>query len=232
VPERRWDFSSALKVDRFTLTKTASDLSPIPESHDGVIIFPAAHDPLTLPSILVPQIKHSKFQRFNALIKMKRTTMKHLLIAFLGLASLAGLTSCSEKVPAVSENSPANKEQAFLATFRQALEKNDSKTMDSLLLKEGTPAEVVEFYKMMMVVPEGTTIESVELVTPSAEAAAEYQQSMPMDGKNYKLPVTPTKQLVMIMKEKSANGSGSSKSSLPVVEKDGKFVIPLPVAVP
>jgi uncharacterized protein YcnI len=69
-------------------------------------------------------------------------------------------------------------------------------------------------------------IESVELLTPDAEASAEYQKTLPMpDGKNYKLPVTPTKRLVIKMKE----GTGSSKSTLPVVEQAGKFLIPLPV---
>ena len=162
---------------------------------------------------------------------MKRNTIHRLVVAVLGLCALTGLTNCSEKTPATGEKTPANKEQAFVATFRHALETNDSKTMDSLLMKEGTPAEVVEFYKMMMVVPAETKIESVELITPTAEAAAQYQQSMEMaDGKNYKLPITPTKQLVIIMKEGGASGSGTSKSSLPVAEKDGKLVIPLPVA--
>jgi hypothetical protein len=168
---------------------------------------------------------------------MKTTTMKSLLIALLSLSSLAGLTSCSEKATAASSKTAAtadkagdNKEQAFVAAFRAALEKNDKKTLDSFLLKDGTPAEVVEFFTMMMDLPAGLKIESIELVAPTAEEAAKYNQAMPMpDGKNYKLPITPTKQLVIIMKEQGPNGSGTSKSSLPVAEKDGKIVIPLPV---
>ena len=156
--------------------------------------------------------------------------MKHLLIAVLILAPLCGFTSCSDKKPSAAETAPANKEQDFIAAFRKALESKDSKMMDLLLLKDGTPAEVVEFYTMMMDVPAGVTIESLELVTPTAEETAKFQQSLPMpDGKNYKLPITPTKQLVMIMKETGAGSSGTSKSSLPVAEKDGKLVIPLPV---
>jgi hypothetical protein len=164
--------------------------------------------------------------------------MKHLLITILCLSTLAGLTSCSEKTasstekaPAVSDKTPADKEQAFVSTFRQALEKHDTKTIDSLLLMEGTPAEIVEFFKMMMDLPAGMKIESVELVTPSAEEAAKYDKAMEMpDGKNYKLPITPTKQLVIIMKEEASTGSSTSKSTLPVAEKGGKLVIPLPVA--
>lgn len=33
-----------------------------------------------------------------------------------------------------------DREKAFVATFRKALEEKDKKTMDSLLLKEDTPA--------------------------------------------------------------------------------------------
>jgi hypothetical protein len=168
---------------------------------------------------------------------MKNTTMKHLLIALLSLSSLAGLTSCSEKATAANgkaapttDKAAGSKEQAFVAAFRTALEKKDQKTLDSFLLKDGTPAEIVEFFTMMMDLPAGMKIESVELATPTAEEAAKYNKAMEMpDGKSYKLPVTPTKQLVIIMKEEGANGSGTSKSSLPVAEKDGKIVIPLPV---
>ena len=165
--------------------------------------------------------------------------MKHLTITVISLSIIAGLSSCEKAAtsagtaPAAAQKPSADKEQSFVAAFREALEKNDKKTMDSFLLKDGTPAEVVEFYTMMMEMPPGTKIESLELVTPTAEEAAKYNQAMPMpDGKNYKLPITPTKQLVIVMKEADANGSGTSKSSLPVAEKDGKIVIPLPVPAP
>ena len=163
---------------------------------------------------------------------MKLNLMKHILIALLSLSSIAGLTSCSQKATAApGEKVAANKEQEFLDTFRQALEKHDTKMIDSLLLKDKTPAEIVEFFTMMMELTPGMKIASVELVTPTAEEAAKFNKSMEMpDGKNYKLPIIPTKQLVIIMKEDSANGSGTSKSTLPVAEKDGKFIIPLPVA--
>jgi hypothetical protein len=163
--------------------------------------------------------------------------MKPLLISLLCLSSLAGLTSCSreaaafnEKAAAATSPAPAGKEQAFIAAFRGAIEKKDAKAMDSLMLKDGTPADVVEFFAMMLDLPAGMKIESVELVTPSAEDAEKYKEAMEMpDGKQYKLPIAPTKTLVLIMKEEGASGSGTSKSTLPVAEKDGKLIIPMPV---
>lgn len=169
-------------------------------------------------------------------IKKKITPVNHLLAGILTLSTIAGLTSCSEKATAstaqpstATATAPADKEQAFIAAIRVALEKRDIKAMDPLLLKDGTPAEVVAVFSSMLDLPASIKIGNVELLTPSAEEAAEYNQAIEMpDGKKYKLPITPTKTLVMMMKEEGAKGT--SKSTLPVAEKDGKLVIPFPVA--
>lgn len=168
---------------------------------------------------------------------MKIALLKNALLISLSLVTFSALTSCSEKAnatpatTAASAKASADLEKNFIAAFRQALEKHDTKTMDSLLLKDKTPADIVEFYTMMMDLPQGMKIESIELLVPSAEDAAKFNKAMEMpDGKKYKLPIKPTKQLVIVMKEESANGNSSSKSSLPVAEKDGKLIIPLPVA--
>ena len=163
--------------------------------------------------------------------------MKTNHILALSLCAIAALSSCSkntsastEKTAASSTSAPADQEQVFLTTFRKALEDKDQKTMESLMLKDETPAEIMEFFQMMLEVPAGVKVDSVELVTPSAEEAAKYNSAMEMpDGKKYKLPLIPTKQLVIMMKEGT---SGTSKSSLPVGEKDGKFVIPMPIPAP
>lgn len=168
---------------------------------------------------------------------MKTTTMKPLLISLLCLSSPAGFTGCSknasasgEKAATAAEKAPAGKEQAFLSTFRQAIEKHDSKLMDSLMLKDGTPAEVVEFFTMMLELPAGMKIERVDLAVPGAEETAKYKEAMEMpDGKSYRLPITPTRKLVLVLKED--NGNSTSTSSLPVAEKDGKLIIPMPVPV-
>ena len=171
---------------------------------------------------------------------MKTTPMNHLLAAILSLSTITGLTGCSgnatasaDKPSAAAAKDPASREQAFVAAFREAIEKKDTKALDSLMLKDRTPAEVVEFFTMMLDLPAGKKIESVNLVTPSAEEAAKYKEAMEMpDGNKYQLPVTPTKTLVLIMKEEGASGNGTSKSRLPVAEKDGKLIIPLPVPAP
>lgn len=49
------------------------------------------------------------------------------------------------------------------------------------------------------------------------------------DGKTYKMPIKPIKQLVVKMETKSESGSSSSTSKSPVAEKGGKLVIPVPV---
>ena len=101
--------------------------------------------------------------------------------------------------------------------------------LDAFLLTEGTPAEVVDFFKMMRDAPlEGKV--SVELKTPTPEQAAQFNQAMEMpDGKYYKLPITPSHQLVISSGTKEGESSSTSSSSFPVAQKDGKFVIPLPV---
>lgn len=71
---------------------------------------------------------------------------------------------------------------------------------------------------------------SVELKTPTPEQAAQFNQAMEMpDGKYYKLPITPSHQLVISSGTKEGESSSTSSSSFPVAQKDGKFVIPLPV---
>jgi hypothetical protein len=44
-----------------------------------------------------------------------------------------------------------------------------------------------------------------------------------------KLPLQPTKKLKITVEQKDANGSSSSTSESFIAEKDGKFVIPVPV---
>jgi hypothetical protein len=85
---------------------------------------------------------------------------------------------------------------------------------------------------MMQAVEPGAKIVSIELVKPSAQDEAKYNAPMPMpNGRQYKLPLKPVKQLVIKTETKDANGSSSSSSSSPVAEKDGKLVIPVPVPV-
>ena len=101
--------------------------------------------------------------------------------------------------------------------------------LDAFLSHEGTPGDVVEFFKMMRDASlEGKA--TVELKTPTAEEAAKFNQAMEMpDGKYYKLPITPSHQLVVSVETKEGESTSKSRSSFPVAQKDGKFIIPLPV---
>lgn len=159
--------------------------------------------------------------------------MKSTLIASFTAASMLLLcTACTENKDGgnAAAGSAASGEQAFLSAYRRALETADTKTLDSFLLADGTPAELVEFFKMMREVPAGTTLVDVKLEDPTAEDVAKFNEAMPMpDGKSYKLPIVPTRKLVVIMKTDSAESNGTSTSTLPIAEKDGKLIIPLPV---
>lgn len=124
-------------------------------------------------------------------------------------------------------------EKEFVDSYKTAMEAADKKTLTSFLYTVGAPPEIVEFFKMMvtMPLPPGSKITSVELVTPTPEEAAKLKEPKTMpDGKKFKLPLEPYKQLVITVESTGANGSGKGTSKMPVAEKDGKIVIPVPVA--
>ena len=121
-------------------------------------------------------------------------------------------------------------EKTFVDSYRKALETNDTKTLQSFLLSKGAAPEALEAYKMMQGVETGAKIVSVELEKFTAEEDARNSQAMPgPGGVNFKMPVKPFKKLVIKTETSNANGSSTSSSSVPVAEKDGKLVIPVPV---
>ena len=123
-------------------------------------------------------------------------------------------------------------EKAFTASYRKALEANDAKTLASFLLTDGATPDTVEFFKMMQAVEPGAKITSLELVKLEAADTQKFDEEMTMpDGKKYKLPVKPFKILVIKTQTKSADGSSTDESKVPVAEKGGKIVIPIPVPV-
>ncbi len=146
---------------------------------------------------------------------MKRSI---LLISTLALASFS-----------IHAATPAQ-EKAFVDSYRKALEAGDAKALEGFLYTTGATEETVGFFKMMQALEQGAKIVSIELVKPDTEEEAKLNQSMQMpDGKNYKMPLKITKQLVIKSETKSADGSSSGTSKSPVAEKDGKLVIPVPV---
>jgi hypothetical protein len=147
---------------------------------------------------------------------MKQTLTTLILAAGLVVGSIHAATPEQEK--------------AFVAAYKKAFEAKDEKALAGFLYTTGATEETIGFFKMMQTAEAGAPITSIELVTPSKEEAAKLNQPMEMpDGKKYKMPIAPTKQLVLVVEHKSADGSSKSTSKSPVAEKDGKLVIPVPV---
>ena len=86
------------------------------------------------------------------------------------------------------------------------------------------------FYKMMMTNGAGEKIAKIELVdlTPEETKKAAETQDGP-GGMKTKLPLQPTKKLKITVETKDGDNTSSSTSESFVAEKDGKFVIPVPV---
>ena len=160
--------------------------------------------------------------------------MKYIILALaFSVAVPPALTSCGKTsvVAAEAKTAAAGSQTAesFLAAYRKAHEGKDKAALDAFLYNEGTPAEVVEFFRMMRDASlEGKA--TIELKTPTVEEAAKFDKVMEMpDGKNYRLSIKPSHQLVVSTETKEGDSSSKSSSTFPVAQKEGKFVIPLPV---
>lgn len=143
----------------------------------------------------------------------------------ISLLLVAGLSGSS-----LLASSP-EQEKEFTDKYKTAFEANDSATLESFLYTKGADPTVLEFYKMMIGQGAGGKISKIELVELSADDAknAEKIQDGP-GGIKLKLPFKPTKKLKITVETKDSNGSSSSTSESFVAEKDGKLVIPVPVA--
>lgn len=123
-------------------------------------------------------------------------------------------------------------EKAFVESYKKAFEAKDTKALDAFLHTEGAAPDTIEFFKMMQSSDAGSKISSIELVTPSKEEIAKYSKPMEMGpGKKYKMPIAPTKQLIIVVEQKDGDNVSKVTSKKPVAEKNGKFVIPVPVPV-
>lgn len=127
---------------------------------------------------------------------------------------------------------PATPEQekAFVESYKKAFEAGDEKALAAFLYTKGAEVGTIGFFSMMQLAEAGKPVTSIELVTPTPEEAARYDKAMPMpDGGMFKMPVKPVKKLVIVIEEKSGDGSSKSTHSSPVAEIDGKLLIPVPV---
>jgi hypothetical protein len=121
-------------------------------------------------------------------------------------------------------------EKAFVDKYKTAFEAGDKATLESFLYTKGAHPKALEFYKMMQTEGSGSKIGKIELLDLSPEEAKEAEgiEEMP-DGSKTKFPLKPTKKLKISIETKNATSNSSSSSTCLVAEKDGKFVIPVPV---
>lgn len=121
-------------------------------------------------------------------------------------------------------------EKAFVDKYKAAFEAGDKATLESFLYTKGAHPKALEFYKMMQAEGSGSKIGKIELLDLSPEEAKEAEaiEEMP-DGQKTKFPLKPTKKLKISVETKNASSNSSSSSTWLVAEKDGKFVIPVPV---
>jgi hypothetical protein len=147
-----------------------------------------------------------------------------LVIAPLLIITCLGTTAVLAGTP--------EQEKAFTDKYKAAFEAKDSATLESFLYTKDANPMALGFYKMMMTEGAGGKISKIELVDLSPEDAkkAEATQEGP-GGMKTRLPLKPTKKLKITVETKDANGSSSSTNESFIAEKDGKFVIPVPVSV-
>jgi hypothetical protein len=121
-------------------------------------------------------------------------------------------------------------EKAFLDGYKAALESGDKARLESYLYTQGANPMALEFYKMMQSEKAEQKVSKIELVdlTPEDKKKAEEVMEGP-GGQKMKLSLKPTKKLKITSESKDANGSSSSSSENFVAEKDGKYVIPVPM---
>jgi hypothetical protein len=121
-------------------------------------------------------------------------------------------------------------EKAFVEAYRAAFEAKDEKALKSFLYTRGAHPLALEFYTMM--ITEGAGAKEAEITLENlkpgeAKAAASVQEGP--DGAPVRMPLKPTKRLVIQVTTKNGVHTGTSTSQVFVAEADGKLVIPVPV---
>lgn len=149
------------------------------------------------------------------------TFMKHIFSILAAGCALFAL-------PVVSSATP-EQDKAFVDTYKQAFESSDAKKLESFLYTKNANPMALEFYKMMMTAEMGSKISKIELRALTPEETKKAAEILPSpDGSKTKLPVTPTKKLVISVQTADANGSSTGTSESFVAEVDGKLMIPVP----
>jgi len=147
------------------------------------------------------------------------------LVCALVLAALCTIPSLP-----VCAATPAE-EQAFLATYKTAFEGQDEKTLQSFLYTKDADPTVLEFYKAMQSSGMGGKVTRIELLPLSPEDEKKAAKIQDSPGGKVRLPLAPTKKLVLEVTDVSSGGSSTSTSECFVAEIGGRLVVPVPAPV-
>jgi hypothetical protein len=129
-------------------------------------------------------------------------------------------------------------EKAFIDKYKAAMESKDTATLQSFLYTEGADPAGVELYKRMqsreaLSEETGAKISKIELVNLTPEEVEKATTHPYARGGKVCFPLKITKKLIINVEEKyGISGSSSTSTETLVAEKDGKFVIPVPVDCP
>ena len=131
--------------------------------------------------------------------------------------------------PASLRAGSPEQDKAFIDKYRAAFEANDKATLQSFLYTQGANPMVLEFYKMMQTDGAGGKIFKIELVDLSPDDAKKAEAVMDgPGGQKIRLPLKPTKKLILVVEQKTADSSTKTSSESFIAEVNGKYVIPVP----
>ena len=149
--------------------------------------------------------------------------MKYLPVIFLVSACL-----CAGPLQAGTPE----QEKAFLDKYKKAFEAGDTKTLQSFLYTPGANPMALQFYTMMQADGAGGKILQIELVDLTTDDVKKANATMDAPGGlKMRMPLKPVKKLKISILKKSGESTSTSSTENFVAEKDGKFVIPVPVTV-
>ena len=122
-------------------------------------------------------------------------------------------------------------DKAFIEKYKAAFEAKDKATLQSFLYTQGANPMVLEFYKMMQTDGAGQKISKIDLVdlSPDDMKKAEALMDGP-GGQKIRLPLKPTKKLIIVVEQKTADSSTKTSSESFIAEVNGKYVIPVPTS--
>jgi hypothetical protein len=132
---------------------------------------------------------------------------------------------------ALAEQPSTEAENAFVKSYRQALESKNEAALREFLLTENSLEEDIAVSLILQSVAGKGKILSIELTTPSAKESEEFMAYHKRPGGYRRLPIKPTQQIVVTTENRSKKRV-PWVNRYPVIKRDGRFLIPVVVPVP